>query len=271
MPATFANSIYCASAGHLNEQCRSAGPGATNYDTMNHPTLAPLYPINRQVLHEAVTEHLRQMILEGVLAPGMRLNERSLCATLGVSRTPLRDALKILAVEGLIDYAPNRGVTVATLSERDIFETFEVLGVIEALAGELACARITDQELADIRVLHDKMVACHLHQDLSGYYQLNRAIHDRISEAAQNSVLRQTYVTLNRRVQALRFRSNFDRQNWDRAMSDHTAMIVALESRNAEGLAGLLRAHLTHKRDAVLRDLATVEPPKEQGSDIVSR
>src|SRR5215218_9278927 len=118
-------------------------------------------PIDRQGLTSAVTAKLRDMIIEGELLPGTRLNERVLCEQLMVSRTPLREAFKTLAGEGLVDILPNRGAVVAEMSVADIEQTFEVMGGLEGLSGELACERITDEEIAEIKALHYEMLASH--------------------------------------------------------------------------------------------------------------
>jgi len=228
---------------------------------MNSPNAVPYPPaapaaalpaLARPRLHDTVVEHLRGFIVEGVLAPGSKLNERELCETLGISRTPLREALKVLCSEGLIDIQPNRGASVATLSEEEARDMFELMGALEAFSGELACARITDAEIAHIKLLHAAMLACRQNNDLAGYYRRNQAIHDQISLAARNAALRQTYLSINRRLQALRFRSNFQTPKWDRAISDHEAMLAALDTRDGPRLAALLRAHLREKCEAVL-------------------
>lgn len=213
--------------------------------------LLPL-KVERQRLHDIVVERLRGFITEGVLPPGKKLNERELCETLGISRTPLREALKVLAVEGLIEINPNRGASVTRMSELEIRETFELISGIEAFAGELACERITSQELSDIKALHHAMVVSKNQDDLSGYYQRNRAIHDMINLAARNSELRQIYLSLNRRIQALRFLSNQQAPKWERALHDHEEMIEALESRDGKRLSDVLRHHLLEKRDAIM-------------------
>ena len=113
-----------------------------------------LVSIQPQMLHEAVVAQLSRMIIEGALAPGTRLNERMLCDKLGVSRTPLREAFRVLAAQGLVALLPNRGAVVPELDEADIAETFEVIAGLEAMSGELACARVTDEEVDEIRALH---------------------------------------------------------------------------------------------------------------------
>lgn len=215
--------------------------------------------LERHRLHDTVVEHLRNLIVEAVLAPGTKLNERELCETLGISRTPLREALKVLAAEGLIDILPNRGASVSKLSETEIWETFELMSGLEAMSGELACERITPVELAEIKALHYAMLACKAQNDLPGYYSRNHAIHNKINEAARNSVLHQTYLTLNRRLQALRFRSNFSHEKWDSAAHDHGEMVKALEARDGKRLADILRQHLLNKRDVVLTNRANPE------------
>jgi DNA-binding GntR family transcriptional regulator len=208
--------------------------------------------IKPQGLHKLVVEQIQQMIIEGALAPGTRLNERMLCEKLGVSRTPLREALKILAALGLVELLPNRGAAVVQLSAQDVSETFEVISHLESMAGELACARITDPEINEIRALHFEMLACHARRDLPAYYRTNQQIHDCINRAARNEVLRQIYTTVNSRVKALRFSSNLDRERWDAAVREHTLMIDALEARDGKRLASILESHVLAKRDAAL-------------------
>src|SRR4029453_9548892 len=119
----------------------------TTLDTADDTSETALVSIQPQMLHEAVVAQLSRMIIEGALAPGTRLNERMLCDKLGVSRTPLREAFRVLAAQGLVTLLPNRGAVVPELDEADIAETFEVIAGLEAMSGELACARVTDEEV----------------------------------------------------------------------------------------------------------------------------
>lgn len=222
------------------------------------PPAGPALKIDRQVLHEAVAARLRDLITEGQLAPGTRLNERLLCEQLHISRTPLREAFKVLATEGLIALLPNRGAQVVKMSRDEVVQTFDVMGALEGLSGQLACQHITAAELADIKDLHRQMAACHRRRDLSGYYRLNRAIHERINEAARNPVLTQVYRHVNARLHSLRFRSNFDRAKWDAALAEHEQMLVALEKRDGERLRRILVEHLAKKCAAAV--LAVMGP-----------
>ncbi|MGO4325799.1 MULTISPECIES: GntR family transcriptional regulator [unclassified Cupriavidus] len=211
--------------------------------------------VDRQILHVAVAQRLRTMIVEGELAPGTRLNERVLCDQLQVSRTPLREAFKVLASDGLITLLPNRGAEVVQLSRETIDNLFEMMGGLEAMSGELACQRITPAELTEIRALHFEMLACHARRDLPNYYSLNRRIHDAINAAARNPILEETYRRINLRIQALRFRSNFDQDKWDLAVREHGAMLDALAARDGATLREILRQHLKNKRDALIAEL----------------
>ena len=203
-------------------------------------------------LASALADRLRDMIIERELPAGTRLNERALCDRLGASRTPLREAFRLLAAEHLVELQPNRGAQVVTLSDDDIRESFEVMGALEALSGELACQRIGPDEIAEIKALTFEMLACHARRDLPAYYRLNRAIHDRINQAAANGLLSQVYSTLNLRIQNLRFRSNFDAHKWDTAAHEHALMVEALQARDGAKLGAVLREHLRGKCQAVL-------------------
>ena len=214
--------------------------------------MAEVIEISRLALHDQVAARLRTMLVEGRIAPGAKLNERELSEQLRVSRTPLREAIKLIAAEGLVDLLPNRGAVAVKLTEADVLNTFELLGMLEGMAGELAAQRITDAELAELRALHCEMLACFARRDLSGYYRLNARIHAAINEAAKNPVLTSTYRSINARVQSLRFRTNQNEAKWKRAVAEHDAMLVALDARDAAALRKLLITHLLNKRDSVL-------------------
>lgn len=204
------------------------------------------------LLHDNVAHRLREMILTGELAPGIRLNERVLCAVLQVSRTPLREAFRVLAVERLVVLLPNRGATVVALSAADVHHLFEVMIGLEGMSGALAAERITDAQLDEIRALHFEMLAAHARRDLAAYYRLNRQIHEAISLAAANPALAETYQSVNIRIEHLRFRSNFNRAKWDAAVDEHSQIIAALSTRDSAEVRRLLEIHLSNKREAVL-------------------
>jgi DNA-binding GntR family transcriptional regulator len=214
--------------------------------------MADIIRIERVALHDQVVARLRTLLIEGQIAPGAKLNERELCALLHVSRTPLREAIKLLASEGMVDLLPHRGAVAVKLSEADILNTFEVLAGLEAMAGELAAERMSAEALAEIRASHFEMLASFTRRDLSNYYRLNAQIHAAINRAAANPVLTSTYQSINARVQALRFRTNQDEAKWARAMQDHEVMIQALQARDGQAMREVMVRHLLNKRDTVI-------------------
>lgn len=207
--------------------------------------------INRSSLHDEVADRVREMILDGKLQPGGRVHEQALCKLLGVSRTPLREAFRVLATEGLLELRPNRGATVTRLTARGVGEMFEVMGALEALAGELACRHITDTEIAMIRAVHYEMLAEHARGDLGAYFRLNQEIHRRIIEAADNEILAATVNGLAVRIRRARYQANLSRERWDRAVAEHEDILAALAARDGARLSALLRQHLRNKCEVV--------------------
>ena len=131
-------------------------------------------PVGREAgsLHRELFEAVRELIVHGDLAPGSRVPERILCQRFGVSRTPLREALKVLAAEGLVTLLPNRGARVTAFDEGDLNDLFEVIGMLEAEAGRLACERMSDAAIAEVQALHYRMYAHFLREELPEYFQL---------------------------------------------------------------------------------------------------
>ena len=219
-------------------------------------------PIARRSLHDEVVERIRDMIVEGELAPGARVPERQLCERFAISRTPLREALKVLASEGLVQLLPNRGARVAALSVADVEELFEVLAGLESLAGELAAGRIAKRDLTLIRRAHDAMVKSYETGELSSYFKLNQEIHQRIVDAAGNETLKQLHAALAGRVKRARFMANLSEERWRQAVDEHQQIIEALEAREAESLARILKLHLRTKAEAVKQAMQEGEPSK---------
>jgi DNA-binding GntR family transcriptional regulator len=205
-------------------------------------------------LHGEVLVRLRDYIVEGNLAEGERIPERELCEMFGISRTPLREALKVLASEGLLDLLPNRGARVRALTTRDLTELFDVMGGLEALAGRLACENITEEEIVEIERLHYEMYGCYLRRDLHRYFQFNQSIHQKIVAAARNAILSATYASFAGRLRRVRFTANMarDRDRWSEAMREHETILDALRRKAGEELSDILFQHLRNKRRALV-------------------
>lgn len=222
-------------------------------DTIDKQGPAPAEPAKPIAsLHEGLLVALRDFIVEGNLADGARVPERALCERFNISRTPLREALKVLAAEGLIELLPNRGARVRELSPEDVRELFDVMGGLEALAGRLACERISDEEFAKIERMHHEMYRFYLRRDMHGYFYCNQAIHQLIVAAASNATLSATYAGLAGRIRRVRYSANLakDRDRWGEAMREHEAILDALRRRAGSELSDILFVHLRNKQKA---------------------
>ncbi len=208
------------------------------------PTGAPATRhIVRATLPGQVAERLRDMIAADELSPGAKLNERELTSQLHISRTPLREAIKVLAAEGLVRLEPNRGAFVADPSPSEVEDLLEAMGALEAICGELACARATDGEIEALRLTHERMVKAYERRDRHGYFKLNQDIHRRIAQAGRNHTLAGLHATLNARLYRVRFMSN-KTDRWQTAIEEHEAIADALERRDVRAVRQLLREHL---------------------------
>jgi DNA-binding GntR family transcriptional regulator len=209
-------------------------------------------------LHGELLEALRDYIVEGNLADGARIPERLLCDRFGISRTPLREALKVLAAEGLIELLPNRGARVRELGADDLRELFDVMGGLEALAGRLACEQVSDDDIAEIERVHHEMYRFYLRRDMHGYFQCNQDIHSMIVAAAGNATLSATYASLAGRIRRVRYSANLtkDRDRWGEAMREHEAILDALRRRAGSELSDILFLHLRNKQKAAQSQMA---------------
>jgi DNA-binding GntR family transcriptional regulator len=201
-------------------------------------------PIVRHSLHDELVGRIRDMIIEGQLEPGSRIHEGQLGQALGVSRTPLREALKFLASEGLIDLVPGRGAIVRQLTPQDVRNMLEVLIALETLAGRLACRNATEAQIADVRKMHDRMMGFYGSRKRLEYYKLNQAIHTAIVNLSGNDYLASTHEAIQSRLKRFRFIGNEAPANWSGAVQEHVEMIEALEKRDEGALTDVLTRHL---------------------------
>lgn len=208
-------------------------------------------PITRQSLHEEIVARLRALIVEGEIAPGERINERELCERFDVSRTPLREALKVLAMEGYVQLTPNRGATAVELTIEDLEEAFTVMGALEALAGELAAANASDAQIRRMLGDHARMRQAFERGDRSAYFALNEKIHLAIAETSGNRTLSRMQRSLDGRVRRGRYQANIGRERWSEAMAEHERIAEALAQRDGPRLGRLLREHLANKLRAL--------------------
>jgi DNA-binding GntR family transcriptional regulator len=216
-------------------------------------------PILRPSLHDQLRERLRILIIEGELKPDSRIDERALCERFGVSRTPLREVLKVLATEGLVTLLPNRGARVAGFDMDDLTEAFPVMGALEALAGKIAAANATQTEIGAIEALHNAMHVAYGERDLRRYFDLNQQIHAAILGCTRNATLAQLYEQISAKVRRARFSANLSDARWAEAIAEHDQILAALKARDGTALAHVLQLHLDHKFKAVTEALRSHE------------
>jgi len=200
--------------------------------------------IERPSLHGEILARLRTMIVEGDLAPGARINEALIVAQFGVSRTPLREAIKSLASEGLVELLPRRGAVVRSFTAKEVRDTIEVIRTLEEFAAATACISATDEEIAGIRDLHNQMEAAYRKRERRHYYALNQEIHTRIVALSNNPTLAQVHGTLQARMKRFRFAGHAGAENWAKAMEEHVGMIEALDARDSVRLSKIIGKHM---------------------------
>jgi DNA-binding GntR family transcriptional regulator len=207
--------------------------------------------IRRRPLHDEAAERLRDMIVEGHLAAGERVNEADLCAQLGISRTPLREALKVLAAEGLVDLLPRRGARIARLGAREVGELFEVLSGLERTAAELAAARVTAKDLARLRRLQQRIEQHHQARRRHEYFRENQALHEAIVALSGNVVLKETHARLMVRVRRARYAAILSQERWDESVREHAGILAALEAGDARRAGELMHRHVARTGEVV--------------------
>jgi len=209
--------------------------------------------IVRKSLHRELVDRLQTLILNSELKPGTKVPEKLLCDQFGVSRTPLREALKVMASYGLVRLEPNRGAWVTQVTEEEVEEVFPVLGALEALSGQLACARITDAEIEEVRTLHAQMVQSYENRDLDAYFVVNQQIHRAILMAARNGTLTTSCEALSLRMQRARYLANMSESRWSEAVQEHEKILQHLAARDGAKLAETLLNHMDAKRASVIK------------------
>lgn len=200
-------------------------------------------PTRKGDRHQEAVTLLRRMILSGDLAPGEPLREVALSEQFGTSRTPVREALRTLAAEGLVTLLPNRTVQVSQLDEQAASDVFGVLGALESLAARLACERMRPEDVEVLSELHDDLAHYFEVRDRPRYLEANRLIHEHIVESSRNSSLILAWRLLLPRAERARHVSTLDHTRWAEAFEEHVDIERAFRARDAAAIARLMEAH----------------------------
>jgi DNA-binding GntR family transcriptional regulator len=223
--------------------------------------------LSRFSLPERVAESLREMIVTGEFATGEKVPVATLAEQLAVSPTPLREALKVLAAEGLVELLPNRGARVASYTVEDARHLFEVIASLESRAAELAAERMARGELKALEVFHREMRGFFEAGDRDSYFRHNSLIHGAIIAGARNPVLSATHSKLIIRASRGRFIAIADPHRWAEAMDEHEQVMAALRAQDAPAAAAVWRMHLEHTGAATVRALEAAAPKQKKVSN----
>jgi DNA-binding GntR family transcriptional regulator len=206
-------------------------------------------------LHDDVAHRLREHIFAGALAPGSFIDEATLCVEMAISRTPLREALKVLAAEGLVRHEPRRGCFVSEVTEQDLDEIFPVIALLEGRCAFEAAAHVSDADMLTLDVLHQRLQTAADSADINAYYAANLAIHEAIITLANNRWLAQSIGDLRKILRLARLQQLHAPGRLFESLGEHMAIYAALKARDSEGAQDAMRTHLTRQRVA-LRALA---------------
>ncbi len=210
-------------------------------------------------LHEDVATRLRELIYSGELPPGAFVDEPALCERLAISRTPLREALKVLTAEGLMRHEPRRGCFVNQVTERDLDEIFPVIALLEGRCAFEAASRVNDADLRVLDGMHQRLRDCAQAGQIAAYYEANHVIHEAIIQLADNRWLAQVIADLRKILRLSRQQSLQVPGRMEQSLSEHMAVFAALQARDNSGAEAAMRTHLLRQREA-LRELTRQQP-----------
>ena len=219
----------------------------------DNPALAAGRPraagrLGERALYEQVAEQLRTRILAHQLAPGSWIDEQAIAAEYGISRTPLREALKVLAAEGLVTMKLRRGAYVTEVSERDLAEVFHLLALLESDAARVAAQKATPAEMAELLALHDELEAAL--DDRDRFFAANERFHMRLLEIADNRWRVQLVADLRKVMKLNRAQSLLKQGRLEASLREHRQIMAALKARNADRVQALMQHHLEAGREA---------------------
>ncbi len=206
-------------------------------------------------LHDQVAQQLRDQIFAGQLLPGAFVDETRLCEQLAISRTPLREALKVLAAEGLIRHEPRRGSFVNEVTEQDLDDIFPVIALLEGRCAFEAALQASDADIAVLDSLHQQLQASASQGHIPDYYTANYAIHEAVIAIAGNKWLAQVIGDLRKILKLARLQQLNAPGRLAQSLVEHMAIFAAIKAHDAAGADAAMRTHLTRQREA-LRQLA---------------
>ena len=207
--------------------------------------------IKKKTLHEEIADNLREMIMSGELREGDKIKENELCELMGISKTPLREALRVLSAEGLIRLIPNRGSFVTTPTFEEIKEMFDVMSVLEGVCARTAAEKMNSADLKKLEQLHNKLETQYKRRDQKEYIHLNNSYHALVQEMAGNKTLNQIVNGLRQKILLYRFQSLNLPGRFEKSIQEHRQLLAAFRKKDPEKAEMLMKSHLKKQCEAL--------------------
>ena len=207
--------------------------------------------IEKKTLHEEIANNLRELIMSGELQEGDKIKEDELCRSMGISKTPLREALRVLSVEGLIKLVPNRGCFVSTPTFEEIREMFDVMSVLEGICARAAAKKMSAKDLATLEKLHNKLEKNFKRRAQREYIRINNQFHSFVQELAGNRTLNQIVNGLRQKILLYRYQSLNLPERFEQSIQEHRDLIEAFRKKDSKKAETLMRRHLKTQCDAL--------------------
>jgi DNA-binding GntR family transcriptional regulator len=207
--------------------------------------------IKKSTLHEETANTLRDMIMTGELKEGDKIKENELCASLGISKTPLREALRVLSAEGLVRLVPNRGAYVSTPTFEDIEEMFDVMSVLEGMCARTATEKMTGKDLSSLQNIHERLEQEFERRNQKAYIHFNNLYHTFLQEVAGNQTLSQIINGLRQKILLYRFQSLNLPERFGQSIQEHRELMGAFRNRDPKKAETLMRSHLKKQCDSL--------------------
>jgi len=209
--------------------------------------------IRATTLHQEIVSRIRKMIQKGILVRGQKVNEKDLCESLGVSRTPVREALRQLTSEGLIQLIPHKGAFVSQPCIEEISDLFEVMSVLEGTCARLAATRMKEKDLHRIEALQEELETHYQNRDHEAYLKTNHVFHVFIQELTGNRVLNDVINGLRQKILLYRQRQLYQPERFDQSIQEHRNLLGAFRTRDPESAESLMKHHLLMQCKALVR------------------
>ena len=222
-------------------------------------------PLNS--LHDQVAERLRSLIFAGELSPGSWVDEVQLCESWSISRTPLREALKVLSAEGLVRHEPRRGCFVSEVTEQDLDDIFPVIAMLEGRCAHEAAIHATEADIQAMTALHEQLQAHARAGQIQSYYATNFSIHEAIIAMAGNKWLAMAIGDLRKILKLARLQQLNAPGRLTQSLKEHLAIFAAIQVRDPQAASDAMHEHLTRQREA-LRSLRQSQNSRVQPTSI---